>query len=169
MRFFLVTIIWVVIVGGMWGYVRQRDASIESVIAQKPIYTVSDLTFTLEITPTFSFEEDPFALETGNDSSKQMELKLNGQSVHTPNLQLIKGARYRVDNLPGVVVGQNEIYVKASPPTAESQLDQAIRVRLLQDSSVLVDKTIWNSQGSLVSGTITFEIHAETEDGHEHE
>ena len=168
MRLILVVIIWIVIVGGMWTYVWQRDASVVGSAAETPIIELSSQQYSLEITPTFSVEEDPFALNTSDTGSEQLELRLNGKLLTFANILLERGQVQLIDNLKGVVNGHNEIYLKASPPVSQFMLNHGIRVRLLENGAAIVDHTIWNSQGSLVSGTIAFETGLTKEDDHDH-
>lgn len=168
MRLILVVAIWIVIVGGMWTYVWQRDASVVGAATEAPVLELSSQQYSLEITPTFSMEEDPFALNTSDTGSEQLELRLNGNLVALTNIQLERGQAQLINNVKGVVNGHNEIYLKASPPVSQFMLNHGIRVRLLENGASIVDHTIWNSQGSLVSGTIAFETGLAEEDDHDH-
>lgn len=168
MRLILVVAIWIVIVGGMWTYVWQRDAAVVGTAVEKPVIELSSQKYSLEITPTFSVEEDPFALDTSETGSEQLELRLNGTQVTLANIQLERGQSQLIENLQGVVDGHNEIYLKASPPLSQHMLNHGIRLRLLEDGAAIVDQTIWNSRGSLVSGTIAFESGSAKEDDHDH-
>ena len=60
MRFLMVVAIWIVIVGGLWNYISHRDAKRELIVAATPIDLTIEGQYALEITPTFSTEDDPF-------------------------------------------------------------------------------------------------------------
>ncbi len=168
MRFFLVVAIWVVIVGGLWKYISHRDAQRELIVATTPIDLTVEGRFALEITPTFSTEDDPFALTTSENNASPFEVKLNGDVVDMRALEFQRGETIRKEKIAGVLTGHNEIYVNASPPLSENTLEHGIRVKVYQDDTLIVDKTVWADQGALVSGTISFN-HSQTEEAsHDH-
>ncbi len=147
----------------MW----QRDAYIERSRVTTRIDLKAEASFSLEVTPTFSIEKDPFALQSEENSEAPIELRLNGNDIALPYDQIEQGRVLRIDNISGVLVGHNELYVKASPPLAESSLNHGIRLVLLENDAVIADKTIWGSHGALVSGSTSFETGLSGED-HDH-
>lgn len=168
MRFLLVIAIWIIIVGGLFGYISKRDANRLQVKA--PVAQNIDVegNFAIELTPTFSIEKDPFALNTTDSDLPPMEIRLNGIVLPVNTTELLRGVTLRLSDLSGMLKGHNEIYVNASPPVSEDTLEHGMRVKLFQDQTVVVDKTIWAEQGSLVSGTVSF-MHEEEEEGkHDH-
>lgn len=168
MRFLLVVTIWIVIVGGLWKYISQRDASREQIIASSPVDLSVEGHFKLEVTPTFSTEDDPFALTTSDSNAAPFKLKLNGIELDTNVVELRRGQTLRQENIVGVLVGHNEIYVNASPPMSENTLEHGVRVKFYENNTLVVDKTVWADQGALVSGTISFS-HSKTEEAsHDH-
>jgi hypothetical protein len=128
---------------------------------------LADQQYSLEITPTFSVEEDPFALNTAESESEQLEMTLNGNRISS-GIQLERGQPQKIQNLKGVVDGHNEIYIKASPPVSQHTINHGIRIRLFENGNSIVDHTVWSSQGSLVSGTISFKTGLVQEDNHGH-
>ncbi len=168
MRFLLVVAIWIVIVGGLWNYISHRDAKRELIVATTPIDLTLEGQFTLEITPTFSTEDDPFALTTSDNAASPFEVKLNGNALDMDVLEFQRGETIRNEKVGGVLTGHNEIYVNASPPLSENTLEHGIRVKFYQDDTLIVDRTVWADQGALVSGTISFN-HSQTEEAsHDH-
>lgn len=168
MRFLLVVTIWVVIVGGLWSYISNRDARRQHITAKTPVDLSVEGQFAIEVTPTFSIEDDPFALTTSDSSVPPLELKLNGKAIDINGLEVLRGQSIRFEDVVGVLAGHNEIYVTASPPISENTLEQGIRVKLYEDRTLVVDQTIWTDQGALVSGTISFS-HSQNEEGsHDH-
>jgi hypothetical protein len=169
MRFLLVVTIWVVIVGGLWSYIDHRDHNRgEQVHAAVPVDLSVEARFAIEITPTFSVEEDPFALTTTDTSAPLLEVKLNGSEIDVDAKEVLRGKTIRQENVKGVLSGHNEIYVAGSPPLAENTLEHGIRVKLFGDSGLLVDQTVWAENGALVSGTITFRHLQNEEKSHVH-
>ena len=168
MRFLMVVAIWIVIVGGLWNYISHRDAKRERIVATTPIDLTVEGQYALEITPTFSTEDDPFALQTSDSTPPSFEVKLNGNTLDMNVLEFQRGERVRTEKVTGVLMGHNEIYVNASPPLSENTMEHGIRVKFYQDNTLIVDRTVWADQGAIVSGTIRFN-HLETEEAsHDH-
>ena len=167
MRFILTICIWLVIVGGLWLYTRQRDATISQAVASYADLSV-DETFAIELTPTFSVEDDPFALQVEESSSSGMELRLNGTAIPLPDQPVQRGQVVRLDDVSGLLRGHNEIYLKASPPAGENSIEQGVRIKLFSGSELIRDHTVWSGSGALVSGGFSFDYQAEKEEGHGH-
>ncbi|MBI9090782.1 MAG: hypothetical protein JEZ12_16315 [Desulfobacterium sp.] len=168
MRFLFCLVIWIVVVGGLRVYTWHRDAGLPA--GPSPVQAVEQVegAFLLELTPTFSLEKDPFALDTGTQSDALLTLNLNGRTLEVPEGELLRGKKIRIRDLPWLQAGSNEIYVKASPPLAESMMDHGLRVRLLDRGFVIADNTVWGDRGALVSGTIRFRLTLSEDDGHDH-
>ncbi|KJR99021.1 MAG: hypothetical protein VR65_18360 [Desulfobulbaceae bacterium BRH_c16a] len=165
MRFLMVLTAWVVFVGGLFGYTTWRDAKVPVGGTEARMARASEGAYSLEITPTFSLEEDPFALQTGSGSASPLELRLNGRLLPVPVESVRRGQPLKLDGIEGVVVGNNEIHLKASPPIGDAVLDHCVRIRVLEKGVALADVTVWGSRGALVSGTVAFTI---TEEEAEH-
>lgn len=148
----------------MW----QRDSAIELSAVTASVDVEAEGSFSLDITPTFSVEKDPFALQSDGDSKTALEVRLNGNEIDIGEEPVKRGKRVRIEKLSGVIAGHNEIYIKASPPLIESMLDHGIRLVLREDGVVVKNKTVWSSQGSLVSGTLSFRVDKSEEDEHDH-
>lgn len=168
MRFLLVVTVWVVIVGGLWSYVTQRDHRRGQVVAAVPADLSVEGRFAIEITPTFSVEEDPFALTTSDTSAPPLALKLNSSEIAIGAAEILRGQTIRLEKVEGVLAGHNEIFVTGSPPLTENTLEHGIRVKLFDEGGLLVDQTVWAEQGALVSGTITFSRLQSEEGRHDH-
>ena len=166
MRFLLSLIIWVVIVGGLWQYTALRDAGLVKQVAT-PVDLSAQGAVVIEITPTFNLEEDPFALQTTTASASSIEIALNSRQVPTDSIELTRGKVARIDDVQGLLQGHNDIYVKASPPLAESDLEQGLRIKVFVDDVLLDEHTIWSSNGALVSGSFSFKYMQEEGD-HDH-
>lgn len=157
-----------VIIGGMYTYMSKRDAVRMAVEPPAVLDSRVDKLLTVEITPTFSVEGDPFALQLEENTGSGFELKLNGETIPL-QLAPVRGEVIRIDSLSGVRKGHNEVYVKGAPPVSESHLENGIRVKVMEDGQVIADKTIWSSDGALASGTVFFDFEtAEQEDSHDH-
>jgi len=167
MRFLLCLIIWVVFVGGLYAYTEQRDHGYVAESAVAEVEEKSPGLLSIELTPTFSVEDDPFALQTQQQNAP-FDLRLNGVPVDIANLPITRGQTLLIRDLEVALSDYNELFIKASPPVAESHLNHGIRLRLLNRDQVLADQTIWSSGGGLVSGTVPFKPPVTPETGHDH-
>jgi hypothetical protein len=167
MRFFLTALIWLIMFGGLSLYIYQRDRHAPEPIQAPVRQAVAGEDFTLEITPTFSPEADPFALQ-GNTEAGASLLVRTAEQVLFRGEALEPGVPVRVNPVPGLIEGRNELYLQAQPPLGESSRDHAVRVRLLQDSRVVVDETLWGRSGANVAGTMPFTLAEMAEEHHDH-
>lgn len=167
MRFILTAVIWLVILGGLWSYTRQRAAAEAVVSFDNPGVEEVKATYSLLLTPTFSLEPDPFALTSGDTGGAAVALRVNGVELPLAEESLQRGQTWTMQEVTGLVQGDNEIFIQASPPLAESGLEHGIRIRLLKSGVATVDSTVWSEQGSLVTGSVHFELEP-TRHEHDH-
>lgn len=167
MRFILTAVIWLVILGGLWSYTRQRSAAEAIVRFDNPGVEEVEASYSLLLTPTFTLEADPFALTSGDAGQAAVKLRVNGVELPLAEESLRRGQTWTMQEASGLVQGHNEIYIQASPPLAESGLEHGIRIRLLKSGIAAVDSTVWSEQGSLVTGSVHFELEA-TRHEHDH-
>ncbi len=166
MRFVLTIVIWVIIVGGLWSYSKKRTEAEAGIVRQIPEIAAIEESYALRLTPTFSIEPDPFALQTDDSAPGGIELRLNGIAIPVESDTTQRGKAWVLEKIEGLVVGNNEIYLQASPPMVESDLEHGIRVQLVKAGVAAVDDTIWG-EGGLVSGTIHFQLEKKDEE-HDH-
>ena len=69
MRFILSLTIWLILVGGLYGYTQLRDKSRSVSVERQPQVAAAIGEYSLRLTPTFTVERDPFALITETDST----------------------------------------------------------------------------------------------------
>ena len=165
MRFLLCLVIWFIFVGGLFFYTSGRNRAHENRTAPPPVAARAETRVTLELTPTFSVQDDPFALKT-EERQGPFEIRINGVSIASADLGVGRGQTLVIADLNIVLGEHNEVFIKASPPLSESQLDHGVRVRLLDRERVLADETVWSS-GGLVSGTVIFSSPTQAESDHE--
>lgn len=165
MRFLLCLVIWFLFVGGLFFYTSRRDRAYENVAVAAPVTARVETRVSLELTPTFSVQDDPFALKT-EEKQGPFEIRINGTSIASADLGVSRGQTLVITDLNIALGEHNEVYIKASPPVAENQLDHGVRVRLLDRERVLADETLWSS-GGLVSGTVIFSLPKQAEADHE--
>ncbi len=165
MRFILVLCIWIVIIGGVYTYTVNRDRHIPTTIRRIEAATLDTRNFSLEITPTFTLEKDPFALSL-NEEESLVEVLVNGRSIQVNTEQSQAGQIMRVEHIAGLVEGANEIFIEASPPNSDSSSEYGLRLKVLEDTLPVAETTLWSNAGSLVSGSLHFDL-TDTEDAHD--
>lgn len=167
MRFTLVLIIWIVFVGGLKLYTVKRDEVLATEGVSPADLARAEAIYSLRLTPTFSVEQDPFALQSETGETSGFELRLNGSRQEVMADQLRRGEVLELKQIQPVLQGHNELYLKASPPLGESMLDQGVRIQVLKDNLVVAGDTIWGEKGALVLGTVHFTI-SDAEKDHDH-
>jgi hypothetical protein len=168
MRFLFSIFLWVFIVGGLWWYTWQRDNTRENRVIEEQVIALVMEEYSLELTPTFSVEEDPFALTLDEQKSLPLEVRVNGVLIDIGKQPIRRGETLHLEKVKHFTQGSNELHLKASPPVAEGGIDHGLRVRVVQAGAEIVDKTIWSSKGSLVSGTVSFRLETAKEEEHDH-
>jgi len=168
MRIALTALIWLLMVGGLSLYIQQRNLRLPAEVRAPVTETAPMDDYALEITPTFSPEPDPFALQGDTTAAATLLVRLGERELFRSEQSLPAGKTITVQPLPGLVVGRNELYLRASPPVREAHMDHAVRVRLLQGTRELLDQTLWGLSGANVTGTIPFTLEKGAEAGHGH-
>lgn len=151
MRFFLVLIIWIAFVGGVSLYVAKREA-VQPVAEPKVAPAGSN--FALEVTTSFDVAPDPFALEETDPAG--IVIRGGGRDLARRD-RLEAGTTLRIEPVPGLIEGRNELYVEASPPLSEANRPHALRVRVLRGGAVVAERIVWAEPGSRVASTLVFD------------
>lgn len=165
MRFALVAMIWLVLVGGLSLYTWQRDRRPPPPVAAEAETGAPAEEFVLEITPSFATAGDPFALAGDPAEGATLLARTATHELFRSAKPLPAGTTQRVRPVPGLVQGHNEIFVRAVPPVNPG-LDYAVRVRLMRGGRAIVDQTLWGEKGAVVAGTVPFELKEEGEGAH---
>lgn len=168
MRFFLVAAIWLVLIGGLALYTYQRERLQPPPVAVEALREAPMEELTLELTPSFTTAADPFALKGEPAASATLLVRAAERELFRSDKPLPAGVTQTLHPVPGLVVGLNEIYVRAVPQQGEA-LDHALRVRVRQGGKVLLDQTLWGEKGALVTGALPFELKEGGEGSHGHE
>ena len=166
MKFALVAVIWLILVGGLSLYTFERDRRQPPPVAAETVPEAPMEAHTLEITPGFATAADPFALRSDPAAAATLLVRVAGRELYRSDKPLPAGVTLTVHPVPGLVLGHNEIYLRAVPPQGEA-LDHAVRVRLLRGGRVVLDQTLWGEKGAVVSGTLPFELAGAGEAHHE--
>ena len=168
MRFLLTVLVWLIMVGGLAVYIDQRDRRprTESQVVAEVAAPVEE--YTLELTPTFSTAADPFALSGDRTASATMVARLGERELFRSEKPLPAGLPVSVHPVAGLVIGRNELFLRAAPPASDALKDHAVRVRLLRGSRIVFDETLWGKSGAAVAGSIPFTLAGTTEAKHGH-
>jgi len=151
MRPIVAALIWIVLVGGLTFYTHSREPvkALETVATQ-PV----EGTLALEITPSFRAEPDPFALRDDTErTASALTIRVNGKEALRVTDRTEPGRVIRVEPVPGLIRGENEIYLEVNPPLSAGTGSHAVRVRVLQDGRKLQDRTFWSEPGSRIVET----------------
>jgi len=170
-RFILVALIWILCVGGVAFYMHARDADRETRTAGTAVAPESaKARYKLELTLTFDAQPDPFALSTDDSQSPSVaSVRINDTPAAVLTEGTAPGEPWVKEDIPGIVVGTNELFLEATPPLEDPGIRHGIRVRLLENGQTVADRTFWNEGGSKVTGTLRFEIAPKkNEDDHDH-
>ena len=120
MRFILTLFIWTLFVGGLWLYTWQRDAGLPTGPTAMAAVKTIEGHFTLELTPTFSVEKDPFALMTDDAPHAAMDLHLNGENVEVHADTLSRGKTITLENLPPFIRDSTKSISRPAPPSLKA-------------------------------------------------
>ena len=168
MRIVWAAVIWVIFTGGLMGYMLQRD-SVTPAPVKGITAAAADGAYTLVVTATFAAEPDPFALTATDDPPPALQVRMGSQVLLRKTDDVQPGQPMRVPLTKGLVVGANELFVKASPPIKTNAQAQAVRIQILRDGLTFVEQTYWAAPGENVSETFRFDIDDQQEDAeHDH-
>jgi hypothetical protein len=169
MRILLAVTIWVLFVGGLSLYMHRLDRAVSGgpgVV--EPERAAGD--YTIVVTPGFAVEPDPFALATDDsETPPALIVRLGGEEIYRSGDRLGGGRPIMIEPGENLVIGSNEIYVEASPPADEYDMDHAVRVQVLRDETAVAEETFWAGGGNRVTGALQFILTREpAEDDHGH-
>ena len=157
MRFFLAAAIWIVFVGGLAFYMGHRDTAAAPEVTIASIEAVKSSCL-LEITPTFTPREDPFALDYQAGPPAALVVRMGKNEILRAGEAVRAGQPLTVKDPPGLVKGMNEFYIEASPPLESSDRAFAVRLRLICGSETQAEETIWSEPGGLVAGVFRVDL-----------
>jgi len=173
MRPVLAILVWVVILGGLYGYMRFRDR-----LAPRPeeVFRVSPApgNFSVELTPTFDAQGgvDPFALDPV--AKPAIVLWLNGTEIvryeQTARAGIPVEFTWDTDEVP-LELEKNEFRIQVRTPGDNPNAVRGVRLRLLRDGAEVASETLWSEPGQPVDGVVRINIEGaelETEDPADH-
>jgi hypothetical protein len=163
-RIIAAILVWVLFLGGMSLYMHAREHS-DTVSIKPSGFQIAKDRYSLEITPTFSLQPDPFALQLDNDNTQYTLLvRMGKKEILKISDRMEAGAPIKIDPLEGVTVGYNELYIEASPSIELSSQSQAVRVRILRGNQSVFEKTIWTIPGGKAVDTVYFGVDIQSKE-----
>ncbi len=160
MRIITAIAIWVLILGGVTAFQHHRKMLRASQGSESlPVAKAASAVYSLAVTPTFKAEPDPFALQTDEaDASAALVVRMTGTDLLHVTDQVESGQALRIEALPNIQVGLNEIYIEGAPPTAQGQQRHAILVELFRNDVWIQQASFWSVPGGKVTGVLRFEV-----------
>jgi len=156
MRLVLAFLITVFLLGGTLAYTRFA-ASVHREAVDYDVKLV-DAVYTLEIRRSFiaSADTDPDPI-WGEESRPALDVRFKGQSLLVRESKVPVDEEIRIDSIPGVEVGANEIFVSANRESSSAEF-AALQVVVKLGGSMIAEETFSSSLGSsLIYGTLEFE------------
>ncbi|PLX68741.1 MAG: hypothetical protein C0603_06205 [Denitrovibrio sp.] len=160
MRFILTGIVWLVIVSAVSLLFSSRDSE---VVVTKITKADKVTSVAFEITTTFSVEEDPFALDIGEEKGA-FQVILDGATIFSTEDGVKDRITFTTDEYE-ISSGKHELFIKANPTTTE--LSNSVRIRVLSDGNPITDETMWFQPGQTINAAHIFELKGEG-DHYEH-
>jgi hypothetical protein len=173
MRVLVAVIVWVFFIGGLSLYINNRDFADYSPNNLFEFQQVEQV-YALEVTPSFILESDPFALTMDiQNSSPALLIRLGEHELLNISAPVTTAETFKIEPLHSLIVGQNEIYVEATPPTNHFSTYNALRIRILKNGYPFEEKTLWSPPGTKVAGTFQFTLETDdndfSEEKHDHD
>jgi hypothetical protein len=109
--------------------------------------------YSADITLTFDAQADEFALEPVSLFFKRQDQVLLKREGFIP-----AGEPLAVENIPGIVEGENEFYFECVPKEDGKQLARAVRVRLFHDGAPVAEQTLWAEPGMVPHGAVVLKV-----------
>jgi hypothetical protein len=152
MRPILAIVISAGILLGVHSYLRFAQS-----LRGKPAVAEADVaasgTYSADITLTFDAQADEFALEPVSLVFKRQQETLLKREELVP-----AGTPLVIENLPGIVEGENEFYFECVPKEDGRQIARAVRIRLFHDGVPVAEQTLWAEPGMVPHGAVVLKV-----------
>ena len=112
--------------------------------------------FSVEVTLTFDAGPDAFALNLSDAPSVLVQLR--GTDLLRRQDAVAAGDQLLIEDVSGIVTGNNEFFVQVTPRDLTSPVARAVRVRVLRDEMALADETLWSEPGEVVRGAVVVAV-----------
>ncbi len=168
MRIIAAILVWVVIIGLVVSFQNYSEAqSQKSGQGHDTSIEMSQISYTLELTATFRPASDSFVLTASGSSIDPLQITMAGKSMVSAALELQPG-KPLLTEIDGIIVGRNELLVRAIVPRSYSETSQALRAVVYANGAVIAQDTFWSVPGGDITGTLYFEVKKEQVQHHGH-
>ncbi len=167
LRILMALAVWALLMGGVGLYMERREMT---GTAPEYIRPEAPGVYALEVTTSFVVEPDPFAVQLDESQAPAaLVLRMGKQELIRRAEKLEAGEGVKVERVEGLVVGRNEFFIEANPPTEQIQRAHAVRVRITRDGAPVADRTFWTEPGAKLAAAFELEIVAGEGKNVEHE
>ncbi len=148
-RLIAAAVISSLILGGLGLFIEKRDRLSTADVVQRRDQAAAGK-FSVDVTLSFSpATSDPFAVATESAEKKPVAVvRLNGNDLLSIREAPPAGELISMENVAGVIIGENEFLVEADPPLSEANRAHAVRVRVLRDGQPIAEQTSWSEPGT---------------------
>lgn len=155
MRFMLILLIWVVIIGSVILYIETREETAPGVISESQ---PEPKTYNIELLASFPIEEDSFRKNDEISRQPAITVLLNGKSVFNKAANLSGSMHFYYKRQLQFSDKKNEIYLEAHAPISYIGQNLALRLRILTGNTVIYEKTFWSDGDNSIYGTCIYEV-----------
>ncbi len=171
----LVLVMWTAIWGSLISFQNFR-ASLPKPEAIENQREDAQAEYAIAITLTFDAQGDAF-------SPIAMRVSLDGVSepIFESDTTVQAGVPVLISPVAGIKVGVNELLVEVGSGTdsteaTQQQVAHAIRVQVMANAEVIVERTLWSEPGNTISGLVVIDVPensaantaAAEDEGHQH-
>lgn len=155
-RIALTLLIWIAFPGLVVLFFRHRDAARHTAAPPARLQTAPG-TYGIELTTSFDAQADPFALRTSDaDVPAALLVRLGNREILRKAEGIQAGTPIRIEPIPGLVTGANELHIQATPPVADTTQRHLVHVLLLRDGMPSGETFLWSEGGAQTSGSFRF-------------
>ncbi len=123
-----------------------------------PVTDVSDVRYTLIVTPGFDAADDPFAVKLDDTESTRLLVRAEDADLLASREDLRRGVPLTVSNLQ-FTADAVDVYVEATPNEADAKQPVPLRVQLYRGDVPTDDQTIWShGHGQKLSGRVRLSL-----------
>ena len=171
MRLFAAAVISIGLLGGLSAYMHVKARwRVEVPVYEPP---AASGVYSIEVTPSFSTQRDPFALDLGEaeDAPATLKVSLGERIVLRQTGAIEAGETLRAEPVDGIRIGKNQLHLSVAVPEDKLTGSHAVRLRILRDGVQVADETVWSEPGQPVSGEVTLEVapFEQVEEPHDHD
>jgi hypothetical protein len=163
LRLWLTILLVTVILGGTWWYTRFVNQLVPQPASYRPQLSTSR--YSLEILRTFvavpgsELEPTSTELQSLDRESPALTVFFKGNVLYQHTGRLDMEEPLAIQQIPGIEIGENEIFVKALLLPPQPMQLQALQVRLFREGRPLSETTVSGYPGSpLIYATVLFEV-----------